>query len=217
MTDEEDPMTITASDMVTDPAAAAGEMPADDEVLTVDQFPSHLGADVSTEDAITTSVEAALLTALMWAPKDLAQQVRQIMTRPDRWNPFWSPAHAEIFDAVSSVLDEGGPANPVLVQARLFETGRLARVERHLLAIISPVQGPMVGGVELPHLAAKVIDQWYRRGYAGLIARYTQICETVTVDELFPNWEVLTRHARRAEGLWLTKRDQLARLHQGTE
>ena len=111
MTDEEDPMTITASDMVTDPAAAAGEMPADDEVLTVDQFPSHLGPDVSTEDTITTSVEAAFLTALMWAPKDLAQQVRQVMTGPDRWNPFWSPAHAEIFDAVSSVLDEGTEAD----------------------------------------------------------------------------------------------------------
>ena len=208
-------MTITASDMVTDPAAAAGEMPADDEVLTVDQFPSHLGADVTTEDAITTSVEAALLTALMWAPKDVAQQVRQIMTGPDRWNPFWSPAHTEIFNAVCSVLDEGGPATPVLVQARLYETGRLPRVEQHLFAIISPVQGPMVGGVELPHLAAKVIDQWYRRGYAGLLARMSQIRETVSVEELAGHWENLTGHQQRAEELWLTKRDQLARLHQG--
>lgn len=209
-------MTITASDMVTDPAAAAGEMPADDEVLTVDQFPSHLGADVSTEDAITTSVEAAFLTALMWAPKDLAQQVRQIMTGPERWNPFWNPAHTEIFDAVCSVLDEGGPATPVLVQARLYETGRLARVEQHLFAILSPAQGPLIGGVELPHLAAKVIDQWYRRGYAGLLARMSQIRETVSVEELAGHWESLTGHQQRAEELWLTKRDQLARLHQGT-
>ena len=64
-------MTITASDMVTDPAAAAGEMPADDEVLTVDQFPSHLGADVTTEDAITTSVEAALRSKLVLAASTL--------------------------------------------------------------------------------------------------------------------------------------------------
>ena len=208
-------MTITASDMATD-IESAGEVTPDDEALTVDQFTGHLGADVSTEDAVTTSVEAAFLTALMWAPKDLAQQVRQIMTGPDRWNPFWSPAHAEIFDAVSSVLDEGGPANPVLVQAQLFETGRLARVEQHLFAILSPAQGPLIGGVELPHLAAKVIDQWYRRGYAGLLARMSQIRETVSVEELAGHWESLTGHQQRAEELWLTKRDQLARLHQGT-
>ncbi|MDV7136919.1 DnaB-like helicase N-terminal domain-containing protein [Williamsia muralis] len=207
-------MTITASDMATD-IESAGEVTPDDEALTVDQFTGHLGADVSTEDAVTTSVEAAFLTALMWAPKDLAQQVRQVMTGPDRWNPFWSPAHAEIFDAVSSVLDEGGPATPVLVQARLFETGRLARVEQHLFAILSPAQGPLIGGVELPHLAAKVIDQWYRRGYAGLLARMSQIRETVSVEELAGHWENLTGHQQRAEELWLTKRDQLARLHQG--
>ena len=211
----EDPMTITASDMAPD-IESAGEVTPDNEALTVDQFPSHLGTDVSTEDAITTSVEAAFLTALMWAPKDLAQQVRQIMTGPDRWNPFWSPAHAEIFDAASSVLDEGGPANPVLVQARLYETGRLPRVEQHLFAILSPTQGPLIGGVELPHLAAKVIDQWYRRGYAGLLARMSQIRETVSVEELAGHWESLTGHQQRAEELWLTKRDQLARLHQGT-
>ena len=207
-------MTITASDMATD-IESAGEVTPDDEALTVDQFTGHLGADVSTEDAVTTSVEAAFLTALMWAPKDLAQQVRQVMTGPDRWNPFWSPAHTEIFDAVSSVLDEGGPATPVLVQARLFETGRLARVEQHLFAILSPAQGPLIGGVELPHLAAKVIDQWYRRGYAGLLARMSQIRETVSVEELAGHWENLTGHQQRAEELWLTKRDQLARLHQG--
>ncbi|MDV7137107.1 DnaB-like helicase N-terminal domain-containing protein [Williamsia muralis] len=207
-------MTITATDMATD-IESAGALTPDNEVLTVDQFPSRLGVDVSTEDAITTSVEAAFLTALMWAPKDFAQQVRTVMSGPDRWNPFWSPAHAEIFDAVSSVLDEGGPATPVLVQARLYETGRLPRVEQHLFTILSPTQGPLIGGVELPHLAAKVIDQWYRRGYAGLLARMSQIRETVSVEELAGHWESLTGHQQRAEELWLTKRDQLARLHQG--
>ncbi|MCZ4553662.1 DnaB-like helicase N-terminal domain-containing protein [Gordonia rubripertincta] len=202
-------MTITATDLAAPPA--------DDDLdehpgVSVDNFPGVLGADLDTESTVTTNVEAAFLTALMWAPADMARQIRQILATSDRWDPFWSKAHREIFDAVCAVLDSGAPPNPTLVHAHLFETGRLRRVEQHLLSIISPTQGPMVGGADLPHLAAKVVDQWYRRGYAGLLTRMAQIRDTVSVEELAGHWENLTSHQQRAEELWLGIRDQLAKL-----
>ncbi|PYE13466.1 DnaB helicase-like protein [Williamsia limnetica] len=204
-------MTITATDMSAD-TVSAGELPDDERAVTVGQFPGGLGADLDTESTITLAVEAAFLTALMWAPADMARQIRQILVTSDRWDPFWSAPHREIFDAVCAVLDSGAPPNPTLVQAHLFETGHLRRVEQHLLAIISPTQGPMVGGADLPHLAAKVVDQWYRRGYAGLLTRMAQVRESVSVEELSGHWANLTGHQLRAEELWLTKRDELAKL-----
>jgi hypothetical protein len=76
-------MTITAADMA---------RPAIDE-LTEDtasdhDFPAGLSDDPDTETTVTTGVEAAFLTALMWAPADMAHQVRQILAITDRWNPF---------------------------------------------------------------------------------------------------------------------------------
>ncbi|WP_240498157.1 hypothetical protein [Williamsia sp. 1135] len=203
-------MTITASDMDTNTPAVDDQL--GEAGLSFEEFPGGLGADLDTESTVTTGVEAAFLTALMWAPAPMAREVRQIMATGDRWDPFWSGMHREIFLAICAVLDGGAPPNPTLVQAHLFETGRLQKVEGHLLAIISPSRGPMVGGADLPHLAAKVVDQWYRRGYAGLLARMSQIRESVSVEELAGHWENLTGHQQRAEELWLTKRDQLAKL-----
>ena len=202
-------MTITTSDLH-EPAVETG--PVDEAALSVDEFPGGMGTDLDTETTITTTVEAAFLTALMWAPADMARQVRQILAVTDRWDPFWSTQHREIFGAICAVLDSGAPPNPALVQAQLFETGRLPAVTGQLLAITSPTRGPVVGGVDLPHLAAKVVDQWYRRGYAGLLARMSQVRESVSVEELAGHWANLTSHQQRAEELWLTKRDQLAKL-----
>lgn len=201
-------MTITAADMATTP----GIDELHDEQVSVAEFPSDMGADLDSETLVTTSVGAAFLTAMMWAPADMARQVRDILAATERWNPFWSPAHRTIFDAVAAVLDGGAPPNPALVQAHLFEHGQLARVERELLAIIAPTHTPMVGGADLPHLAAKVIDQWYRRGYRGFITRMTQVVDTAGVEDLDGQWDVLNEHKRRAVSMWLTKRDQLARL-----
>ncbi|PYE12001.1 DnaB helicase-like protein [Williamsia limnetica] len=203
-------MTITTSDLHEPAVVETGAV--DESALSASEFPGGMGADLDTETAVTSGVEAAFLTALMWAPADMARQVRQIMTTGGRWDPFWSRAHREIFEAICVVLDSGAPPNPALVQAQLFETGRLPAVAGQLLAITSPTRGPVVGGVDLPHLAAKVIDQWYRRGYAGLLARMAQVRETVSVEELAGHWANLTGHQQRAEELWLTKRDQLAKL-----
>lgn len=204
-------MTITARDI--DTTGVVDEpAPLDETGLSVNEFPGGLGADLDTETAVTSGVEAAFLTALMWAPADMARHVREIFAVPERWDPFWSSAHREIFQAICVVLDSGAPPNPALVQAQLFETGRLPAVTGQLLAITSPTRGPVVGGVDLPHLAAKVVDQWYRRGYAGLLARMAQVRESVSVEELAGHWANLTSHQQRAEELWLTKRDQLAKL-----
>lgn len=201
-------MTVTAADMTTAPVVDE----LHDEQVSVTEFPGDMGADLDNETTITTTVEAAFLTALMWAPADMARHVREILAATERWNPFWSPGHRTIFDAVATVLGGGAPPNPALVQAHLFEHGQLARVERDLLAIISPTHTPMVGGADLPHLAAKVVDQWYRRGYRGFVTRMTQVVDTAGVEDLDGQWDVLTGHQQRAEELWLTKRDQLARL-----
>lgn len=201
-------MTITAADMA--PAPAIDEL-TEDSVSDRD-FPAGLSDDVDTETTITTGVEAAFLTALMWAPADMAHQVRQILAITDRWNPFWNPTHRIIFDAIAAVLDDGSVPIPELIQARLFETGQFHRVQQVWLSVVSPTRAPLGGGVELAPLAAKVIDQWYRRGYAGLLTRMNQIRDTVTVEELAGHWENLTGHQQRAEELWLTKRDHLARL-----
>lgn len=203
-------MTITAHDI--DTTGVVDEpAPLDETGLSVNEFPGGLGADLDTETAVTSGVEAAFLTALMWAPVEMAREVRQIMAG-DRWDPFLSGVHREIFGAICVVLDSGAPPNPALVQAQLFESGRLPAVEGQLLAIISPTRGPMVGGVDLPHLAAKVIDQWYRRGYRGFTARMTQATDSAAVEELDGRWDVLNEHKKRAVSLWLAKRDRLAQL-----
>lgn len=201
-------MTITAADMA--PARAIDELA--EQGFSDNDFPAGLSADVETETTITTGVEAAFLTALMWAPVGMAHQVCDILTSTDRWNPFWSPTHRAIFEAIAAVLGDGSVPIPELVQARLFETGQFQRVQQVWLSVVAPTRAPLGGGVELAPLAAKVIDQWYRRGYAGLLARMAQIRETVSVEELAGHWENLTGHQQRAEELWLTKRDHLARL-----
>ena len=122
-------------------------------------------------------------------------------------------AHPDVFDTVVALLDEGSPATPVLVNARFADRGLTTRTRSVMLEIASPRHGrPVADSADLPHLAAALIDGWYRRGYRALLARMTQVTAERPTVELAGHWTALTGHQQTAETRWLAIRDTLARI-----
>jgi len=126
---------------------------------------------------------------------------------------FLSAVHQAVFDTVVALLDEGSPATPVLVNARFADRGLTTRTRSVMLEIASPRHGrPVADSADLPHLAAALIDGWYRRGYRALLARMTQVTTERPTAELAGHWTALTGHQQAAETRWLAIRDTLARI-----
>ena len=71
---------------------------------------------------------------------------------------------------------------------------------------------PVADSADLPHLAAALIDGWYRRGYRALLARMTQVTAERPTVELAGHWTALTGHQQTAETRWLAIRDTLSRI-----
>lgn len=176
------------------------------------------------EDALRLEVD--MLTALVWAPPQLARSVVEaiIGTHTDRQAGttatvlpagsvlFWRDAHQAVWDTVVALLDEGSPATPVLVNARLADRGLTTRTRGIMLEIASPRHGrPVADSADLPYLAAALIDAWYRRGYTALLARMQQVTQERPTAELAGHWTALTTHQQAAETRWLAIRDTLAR------
>lgn len=171
-------------------------------------------------------LESTFLAALLFAPAGIAHAVIHaiIGTRttptpdPDvltaNTTLFLSPANRLVFDAAVALIDEGTPATPQLVHARLTDQGLHRHTKTAMLDIISPAipRATVAGGADLPHLAAALVDAWYRRGYHALIARMQQMTATRPVDELGGHWAALTHHQQSAERRRLAVRDHLARI-----
>lgn len=187
-------------------------------------------ADPDLELAVAEQLEMRFLTALIWAPTELATKVvtALIGSTTTRDNPdpttttvipttahlLYQPTTQGLFAAVVDLLDEAVPLSPELIYARLASRGRVGEHTRNaLLTVISPPGSTTLpGSPELPHLAAALIDTWYRRGYRALTRRMAQIAETAHIDELAGHHTTLTDHQHRAEARRLTIRDNLARL-----
>ena len=209
------------------PATAIDPLP-ELETVTPGDDPTLVGAiGTDTELDDTLALELDMLTALVWAPPELARSVVDALigTHTDREAGntttvlpagsvvFLRDVHQEVFDTVAALLDEGSPATPVLVNARLADRGLTTRTRAVMLEIASPRHGrPVADSADLPYLAAALVDAWYRRGYTALLARMTQITAERPTAELAGHWTALTIHQQASETRWLAIRDTLARI-----
>ncbi|UZF59375.1 hypothetical protein LH935_28310 (plasmid) [Gordonia polyisoprenivorans] len=177
----------------------------------------------------TLTLEFELLTALVWAPDPVTRDVVTALVgdavtrdrthgRPDTAIPlshtlFLSTGHTILFTTIVAMIDEGMPVTPTLLLARLRDTGHHRTVAALLPDLAAPRgHTPLPGGIDTPHLAAALVDAWYRRGYTALLARMTHATTTEPTDTLAGHWSTLTTHAAAAERRWLTIRDTLAGL-----
>ena len=211
------------------PATAIEPLPELETVTAGDDLTltGTIGEDTAEIDN-TLALELDMLTALLWAPPARARQVVETLigSRTDRdagtttttMLPvgsvvFLSAVHQDVFNTVVALLDEGSPATPVLVNARFADRGLTTRTRSVMLELASPRHGrPVAGSADLPHLAAALIDGWYRRGYRALLARMTQVTAERPTAELAGHWTALTGHQQAAETRWLAIRDTLARI-----
>ena len=220
---------VTQPDVPQPPATAIEPLPELETVTSGDDLTltGAVGDDTAEVDN-TLALELDMLTALLWAPPARARQVVETLigSRADRDAGtttttvlpagsvvFLSAVHQDVFDTVVALLDEGSPATPVLVNARFADRGLTTRTRSVMLEIASPRHGrPVADSADLPHLAAALVDGWYRRGYRALLARMTQVTAERPTAELAGHWAALTGHQQTAETRWLAIRDTLARI-----
>lgn len=209
------------------PDATAIEPLPELETISPGEDLTLLGVTSPAEDIdAAIELELTFLAALLYAPPAMARAVIEAMigdrtttdpnpaVLPAETTLFLGPANRLIFDAAVALLDEGTPATPQLVQARLTDNAQHRHTKGAMLDIVAPAQPrPLVaGGADVPHLAAALVDAWYRRGYTALITRMQQMITTRPVDELGGHWAALTTHQQAAERRRLTVRDNLARI-----
>ena len=218
---------VAPSDVPQPPATAIEPLPELETVTAANDLTltGTIGDDTAEVDN-TLALELDMLTALLWAPPARARHVVEALigSRADRDAGtttvlpagsvvFLSAVHQDVFDTVVALLDEGSPATPVLVNARFADRGLTTRTRSVMLEIASPRHGrPVADSADLPHLAAALIDGWYRRGYRALLARMTQVTAERPTTELAGHWTALTAHQQAAETRWLAIRDTLARI-----
>jgi hypothetical protein len=234
MTDTPEGIDTTTDDSTPDStrgSSAIDPLPELETVTGTDDLTVHgaletTGLETADEVDAAIDLEATFLAALLFAPAGIAQAVIHavIGTRtsptpdpdvlPVETTLFLSPANRLVFDAAVALIDEGAPATPQLVQARLTDNGLHRQTKTAMLDIISPAtpRASVAGGADLPHLAAALVDAWYRRGYHALITRMQQMTATRPVDELGGHWAALTVHQQSAERRRLNVRDHLARI-----
>lgn len=210
------------------PADTAIEpLPELETVAAGDDLTLHGALEAAEDVDAAIDLELTFLAALLYAPAAMARAVVDAMigTRttaaaddpdvlPAQTTLFLGPANRLIFDTAVALIDEATPATPQLVQARLTDNAQHRQTKGAMLDIVAPATPrPLVaGGADLPHLAAALVDAWYRRGYLALITRMHHMTTTRPVDELAGHWAALTRHQQTAERRRLTVRDNLARI-----
>ena len=214
-------------DQVPAPSTNAIEPLPELETLTPGDDPTRYGVLDAGEDVdAALELELTFLAALLYAPPAMAHAVitALIGTRtgptadpdvlPADTTLFLGPANRLIFDTAVQLIDEGTPATPQLVQARLTDHRHHRHTKGAMLDIVAPAQPrpTVAGGADLPHLAAALVDAWYRRGYHALITRMHEHTLTRPVDELAGHWAALTDHQQTAERRRLAVRDTLARI-----
>jgi hypothetical protein len=210
------------------PGASAIEPLPELETITTSDDPTRYGTLDATEDLdAALELELAFLACLLYAPPAMSHAVITALigartnttadhpdVLPADTTLFLGPANRLIFDTAVELIDQGTPATPQLVQARLTDQGQHRRTKGAMLDIVAPAQPrpTVAGGADLPHLAAALVDAWYRRGYLALITRMHHHTTSRPVDELAGHWAALTDHQQTAERRRLAVRDHLARI-----
>ncbi|MDR2280651.1 MAG: hypothetical protein LBE07_07330 [Gordonia sp. (in: high G+C Gram-positive bacteria)] len=182
--------------------------------------------DTSADLDDTIRLELEFLTSLVWAPAPVAvAAVHAMIGRPEERSPssrevlptdtvlFLRPVHDAVFAAVVARTDAGLPVTPTLLTEGIADPKERASLRTVLLEIAAPPgAGPLPGGADVAHLAAALIDHWYRRGYPTLLARMSLACEESPTADLAGFWRGLTDHQLVAEARWLSVRQRLTRV-----
>ncbi|GAA1890404.1 DnaB-like helicase N terminal domain-containing protein [Williamsia serinedens] len=184
----------------------------DSRVTDPTVYAGALGDDPDTEISVAADVEATLLTALMWTDQHSARRILAAVEA----RHFYRPVHATIAAAIAEVAAAGNDPTPILVRARLSETGALRGgsgqlVMSALVTLTAPLDRPITTTAGMLPLAVHLLDAWYRRGYTGLLRRMEQHRLEASVEELGDCWAQLTRFQQRAEADWMARRQTLTR------
>ncbi len=184
----------------------------DDTRVTDPTEAGALGDDPDTEISVAADVEATLLTSLMWTDQHSARRILAAVEA----RHFYRPVHATIAAATADVAAAGNDPTPILVRARLSETGALRGgsgqlVMSALVTLTAPLDRPITTTAGMLPLAVHLLDAWYRRGYTGLLRRMEQHRLEASVEELGDCWAQLTRFQQRAEADWMARRQHLTR------
>ncbi|WP_062391645.1 hypothetical protein [Gordonia phthalatica] len=175
------------------------------------------------DDAIRLELE--FLTSLIWAPDAMttatvtaivgapADRPRSDDHLPVASGLFLRPIHDTLFTAITARVDDGLPVTPTLLSEGIDDPRARTALRGVILEIAAPSgPGPLPGGADVPHLAAALIDRWYRRGYAGLLARMGLVAEESATADLAEHWAAMTAHQQRAHRRWAAIRTRLADL-----
>lgn len=204
--------------------------PTPPELTTADEA-AYLASLVD-DDTNAGLAEREFLTALLWAPEMTSQAVvsailgtpaqratsplpADVLPAPDPL--FVNPIHRVIFGAIVAMIDEGQPVSPALILARLDAAApsrRHRQLCRSLLLELTAPAGyshPHHGHI-LPHLAASLIDAWYRRGYIRFIDGMRHGMAELPTSDLAGLRDDLIAMSRIADTRMLAITDRLARL-----
>ena len=166
---------------------------------------------------VAANLELEFLTELVWAPAEESRRVvhalvgdrsvRAVQDHPVDAIPlssalFLSPPHEAVFGAVVDLVDADTPLTPTLVAERVTARGDHGRAQRTLLDMAAPTRAPLPGGVEASHLAEKITDGWYRRGYIALTMRMQEHTNVSEPGDLAGAWRTLSTHQQSAERRW---------------
>lgn len=220
------------------PPDSAADSAVHVEVETVDahgRLPGEGGSyrqALDDDHAHAVLAEREFLTALLWAPPAITTAVIHaiIGTTAQRATPqppadvlpdpgalFLNPTHQAVLTAITAMVDEGQPLTPALVLARLDATVT-SRRHRHLhRALLLEVTAPAGyshphHGAVLPHLAATLVEGWYRRGYARLAEGMRHAAAALATHELGAWRDDLITMSHTADTRMLAITDRLARI-----
>lgn len=215
---------------VPDAAPLAADDQAPPELTPADEA-AYLASLVD-DDTNAGLAEREFLTALLWAPAPVSEAVAyailgspaqrattdlpaDLLPAPDPL--FVNPIHRVIFTAIVAMIDEGQPVSPALVLARLDAAApsrRHRQLSRSLLLELTAPAGyshPHHGHI-LPHLAAALVESWYRRGYIRFIDGMRQGMAELPTSDLAGLRDDLITMSRAADTRMLAITDRLARI-----
>lgn len=189
------------------------------ETVTPHSDLARIGGVVDDEEDLLAALrlEKHLLIGLMWAPQTMNSAVIAALSGEDAISGealFLKDEHRFVWATMSDMAGSGMPVTPILVEHQIAERGRRKHLKNFMLDAAAPPDyaAAMPGGIDLPYLAAALVDAWYRRGYRAFNARMSHVIETEPTAHLAGHWASLTVHQQNAERRWLAAHDQFARI-----
>ncbi|WP_068277439.1 DnaB-like helicase N-terminal domain-containing protein [Aldersonia kunmingensis] len=165
-----------------------------DSIAGLDSCDSTSGDEVDTiaNGCLELDPEVQCLNALLWTPTAAVVKIAEHLDETDFYRPDFGAIYASI-----ARLARGGHAHTAALVAAELQRDAGARTDYLRGALLAVAIGD-ARAHDASHYALAVLSQSYRRGYAIAAARFTQIAETVSEDELFEQMCALGRERRTA-------------------